>query len=500
MPFPNYNYEVDWNADGDFSDSLENISSEVRQAWFKRGRDADLGKSEVGRARIVVVDANRKYIPQNSSSAIVVTYGGIYPARPVRIQAGFTSTYTLFYGYLDDCLPEPGRNERQALLPCVDGFDQLKAANVKTGLQENAYSGGTSGMVQLVLNEAGWPAAKRTIDAGQLDSYPVIYAHEEAALDVLQKFEASEFGNVYIGRDGNVNWEDRHYRLTATRSTVSQAIITDSEFVKIRPSDSLKSVRNRIVMRAQPKTKAAAESDIWTLTENGSAGTSILIDSKATKVFWPEFADSDGTPNIAGSVADVLSGDYTAHTDQSGAGTVRTGYLSISSTIFAAGGKVEVFNSGDTGVYLTYLRMRGKIYTDQPALQIEAANTSSQLAYKRRDKKIELPYYQNANVMEGVAGHTLAQTKEPMPGFVVELINGNDAMLINILAMDISDRITLRSDDWGISGDYYIENVEHEIIHSQRTHKAWWTISRTDEQEYWILGQSKLGIGTRLAY
>lgn len=67
-----------------------------------------------------------------------------------------------------------------------------------------------------------------------------------------------------------------------------------------------------------------------------------------------------------------------------------------------------------------------------------------------------------------------------------------------VLARDLSARITVRLDCASIDKDYFIEGIEHRV-----TGKSWrtkWWLSPCDVQEYWTLGVSRLGTGTRLAY
>ncbi len=504
MPFATYDAAIDFNADGDFEDAYENISTDIKSVWFHRGKDPELERGETGTARITVKDTTGKYIPQNTSSTIVATYGGIYPARAVRVRATYTSTYDLFNGYLDDVNPEPEKETIEAMLPCVDGFDQLARAKITLPIIQSGYSGGASGIIVAALNAAGWPAAKRTIDAGQNDAYAAVFAEQESALGFLQKPEASEFGLMYIDRNGYFNWEDRYFRLSATRATTRQCTITDSEFVRIRPANSLKSVRNKIVVSAVPKAIDASESDIWTLPEKASSSNSPTIAAGETKTYWAKFAASGGDANIAGSVQEVVSGDYAGDSLQGWVSGDRTSWLSLSSTIYAASAKVQVKNSGSQALFLSQLRVRGKPYRDLAKVQIVQEDTSSQSVYQVREQETSLPYYVDANMMDGLSAHQLAQKKNPIPAFVVELINGNDNLLIQILARDVSDRVNIQSTAWNISGDYYIDAVEHEIADAGKVHKAWWWVSRADDQEYWILDKSKLfGSGdpvARLAY
>lgn len=482
---------VDWNNDGDFSDANEDITSDVKFIRISRGRDDDLDKAEVGKCTIVCHDGSAKYVPENTSSPL---YGNLLPARPVEVKYG---SDTLFYGFLDDILPNPDRNRKEATLLCVDGFDQLKRAKVTVALQTSQKSGQ---LYTTALDTVSWSATNRTLDAG-IDTYPLVHAEKQSCLDFLQKIEKSEFGFCYISHDGKLTWEDRHHRLKSPHTT-SQWTATASDYRQIKPTESLKGVRNKVLLSAQPKTKAGSLSTIWTLQENATNGDSPLITAGETKTYFAEYADANGIPNIAGDVVDplVASTDYTGNAAIDGSGADRTSDVSVTITVFAASAKLEVENTSGTSLYLTSLQVRGKIYTDQPRLRVEAEDSTSQTAYLERDLSVELPYYQNAATMQSIADHYLYIKKVPITGYIIELANADDTIWTQIVTRKLSDRITLQNSDLNIDADFFIDKMKHEISKSGTLHKCWWTLSRADVQAYWIIGTSILGTSTRLAY
>ncbi len=490
-----YNPKVDWNADGDFSDALESLSAEVQKLVIEYGRDSDLDAAQVGTCRIVVRDVDGKYIPGNLSSAIVGAYGGIYPARPVQIDVDHHGTvHTIWKGKLDDVWPEPGKKNKKAILPCLDEFARLRKTKISIGLQENSYSGGTSGLVTLALVEAGVGSGQWVISSNQIDSYPLVYTLGRVeSLSFLQDIEKSEYGFIHIPNDGVPHWEDYHTRLQQDRSTSSQWIITDDLYTDLRPTSSLKGIKNLIVLRAQAKTKAASEGVIATFQENAAGSNSPALAAGQTKTFWLGYVDSNGIPNIAGNVQDVASGDITGNSARDGSGSDRTeGYLSSITTVLGDTAKVQVFNSGAIEVFMTKLQVRGKIYTDQSLTEIQVGDGSSQLAYGIQELPLDLPYYINSKVMTDMGETIKSSKKEPRQGYMVELLNRTSSEHHQILARTVSDRVTVQSTLHNLSGDFFIEKVKHEVTHQGKVHKAWWTLSKADDDMYWIVDKSRL--------
>lgn len=497
-----YTVKVDFNKDGTYLSSYEDITSDIQNIHISYGRDEDMGRAQPAEIRITVADPNGKYIPGNLSSVIVNTYGNIYPGCGVQIDALLSgTTYRLYTATLDDVLPEPDKSRKKASLPCVDGQDYLVRTPISTPLTENAYAGGTSGLINLILNQAGWPAAKRVIATRNLDQYPAFFVDQTPALDVTQDIEKSEGAFGYIGISGEFNWEDRYTRLMDTRCTSSQWTCTKSKHVKVEPLYSLKSVINDIVITVQPRTKQAS-SIIWELADNASNSNSPIIYPGQTKEYIAEFAASGGQTNIAGDVQVVASGYYAGNTQAGGGGSDRTsGYLSVSTTIFAASAKLQVKNIGSSPVYLTQLQVEGRPYVDDAPLRIQQQDSSSQLAYRRSPyPSINLPYYQNVTVAQSWAQYLIATKKEPIPRYKVTLRNADGEIWQQMLARKVSDRIGLQNSDYNISGEFYIEKVTHDITECGKWHETEWIVSRADNQQYWVWDTSRWNSTTIWGY
>lgn len=494
---------VDWNNDGDYIDANDQISDDTKSYFCELGRDTDLDKAMIGVAGITVKDSTGKYIPENSSGPL---YGSLLPGRPVQISRVYNGIeYQLFNGFLDDVLPDPSRYANEAYLPCVDGLDQLQRIPINTSAHENEYSGD---MMDVALDAAGWSTAKRVIDTGQ-EEYPAIYANDISCLDFVQNVEASEFGFAYVGSSGYFHWEDRTHRLT-TGHTTSVWVCDETMFRDIKPTYSLKSVRNRISITAQPKFKAASTSDvtdIWTLQENATNSESPVILAGETKTYWGKYVDGNGINNIAGNVvAPESTTDYDGNNAVDGSGASRTTDITVTPTVYAGTAKLEVTNGGATDLYLTMLKIRGNMYTDQPQTKIVADSTASQDKYQLRERTINLPYYQSVVTMENATKYRLGIEKEPPAGYIVELVNADSTTFTQMLSRHVSDRITLQDSRYVIDNDFYIDKIRHEWSLPDKVHHTWWTLSKADDQMYWVWDVSVWGASsseagtTRWAY
>jgi hypothetical protein len=84
------------------------------------------------------------------------------------------------------------------------------------------------------------------------------------------------------------------------------------------------------------------------------------------------------------------------------------------------------------------------------------------------------------------------------------LVNQNASTLTQILSREISDRITVVNTLLGISADYFIDYMEHDISMSGLLHTVTYRLSDCTNEDFWCLdfsalsgssitGQTKLG-------
>ncbi len=484
---------VDWDNTGDFAEIDDDISAEVKSFTCELGRDTDLDKTMVGVAGITVKDTTGKYVPENTGSILT---GKLLPGRSVQIVRILNGViYYLFNGFLDDVLPDPSRYAHEAYLPCVDGLDQLQRTTINLMIYQGELA---EVLIGAALDRATWPAVKRDIDTGP-STFPIVHAVNISALGFIQNVAASEFGFAYVAHDGYFHYEDRNHRMLPPHLTPAWTV-TETMFRDIKPTKSLKSVRNRVTIGAQPKSMAIQPGDVWTLQENWINNDSPVIPGGETRTYWGQFGDTNGLRNIAGSVVTPESTtDYEGNNAIDNTGASRTSDLTVTADIFSGAAKIDVTNTCGSRLYLTYLKIRGYIYTDLPAVNITADSTESQDKYQLRERYIDLPYYQSVVTMDGASKWRLGIEKEAISGYIIELVNSNDTIFEQMLTRRVSDRITLQDSRYAIDGDFYIDKIRHEWdVH--KVHHTWWTLSKCDSQMFWVWDTSTWDFSTRFGF
>lgn len=175
------------------------VTDSVKQVSTRRGKNQSLGNYDAGAASIVLDNSTRQYDPQNPESAIGQ---GLVPGREVRIT---DDSDPIYYGYIDDIdLSYEVSGQSETEIRCVDGFSKLAAANLASSVSTVLEKSGTRLGKLLDLADVAWPATLRDIDTGTKDVLATTIPANTNALQYAESLAESEFGALYIGKDGTL--------------------------------------------------------------------------------------------------------------------------------------------------------------------------------------------------------------------------------------------------------------------------------------------------------
>jgi hypothetical protein len=134
-------------------------------------------------------------------------FGQLIPRRTVRITC---NDQPVFIGAIDDFdIVYAPSNRSQVRIDVSDAFSTL----TNSGLEEFTPTAQLSGArVNAVLDrpEVDWPAAEREIDTGNSTMLGALVAEGTSVLEYLQLVSNSEFGDLFIGKDGKVVFRERN--------------------------------------------------------------------------------------------------------------------------------------------------------------------------------------------------------------------------------------------------------------------------------------------------
>jgi hypothetical protein len=211
---------LDVNVLSDSTAVIVDVSNQVDSIQTTRGRNAQADQFQTGQLSLRIVDQNGDFNPQNVSGPY---FGLLNPMRKVQITATWnTVTYPIFSGFITNystTTPKFTGDIVYTTITAVDAFRLAQNAQISTVTDSGA--GQLSGTrINKILDQIGWPASMRDIDAGQttLQADP---GSPRTALQAMQTVELSEYGSLYVDANGEFVFQDRAF----TTSSVNQAAV-----------------------------------------------------------------------------------------------------------------------------------------------------------------------------------------------------------------------------------------------------------------------------------
>jgi len=185
-----------------------------------------------------------------------------------------------------------------------------------------------------------------------------------------------------------------------------------------------------------------------------------------------------------------------------GSGTNLTANFSVTPTKFAQTCKLVIANGADIPGYITFLQVRGTEYAPDETITLTASDATSQTAYQLRILEVDAKLMDDPAQGQDYVNYLVSKWKDPQARISMSIANGSDALLTQILARELSDRITVTSARLSMTTqDFYINAMEHSVEQGGNIHRVTWTLSKVGEEgEFWVLGSSTLGETTRLGY
>lgn len=438
--------KIDWNKDGLFTEPGATVTSRVRStvtAEYGRDQSTALAPTVSGRGSVTLDNRSKDYSPRYSLSPL---YGLIKPARPVKITRTVgATTYVLGQFHTDDNPINPDIDSKTVTLALIDSLADFRGQTISTQLYRDLRTGEAIGKI---LDACGWSASLRDLDLGAT-IIPWWWEDGTDALEALEKIIRSEGppALLTIGSNGEIIFRDRHHRLTRTESTTSQGTWRASgtvEPIMQKPfvyDEAWRNIINSATASVDVRTPQPITA-VWTsdATITLSAGEQKLITASGDTPFYNAITPVAGT-------------DYTAVSGTVTAALIRTSGASAT-IILTAGGAPAV---------ITGLQLRATPVAVVSTVQVSAVDPQSITDYGSRSFPGDLPWCGPGDA-QAVLSTAVALRAQPLPVVQVRFMIGiNAAKSAQILARDLSDRVTLIETETGLNGDFFIESISHEL-------------------------------------
>lgn len=124
-----------------------------------------------------------------------------------------------------------------------------------------------------------------------------------------------------------------------------------------------------------------------------------------------------------------------------------------------------------------------QVFTDQPSVDL----------YDVFDDALSTAYLWDDNTMVNLGAYLLSKTAQPLrPSWALPLrANLDAATMVQALARDLNDRVTINEGHLGTVGDYFIEQIVHDITLGGLHHETTW---RMTERPTVATGPFRLGV------
>lgn len=242
------------------------VTEYVKTISIDRGKSRELDRYTSGGASIVFDNRTRTFDPTYTSSPF---YGEIVPRRKVRVS--INGLY-LFVGVIQDWnLNYNANGQSEAEAVAADAFSVL--ANLT--LSELSYTAELSGTrIGKILDDPliSWPVQNRSIDTGNSIIADDVIAPDTNALTYLQTIETSEPGELFIAKNGNLEFIQRNSASTL-KSTIFADDGTGISYTNLQVTYGSELLYNEILATASLMTLETTASDT---TSQATYGISTL--------------------------------------------------------------------------------------------------------------------------------------------------------------------------------------------------------------------------------
>jgi hypothetical protein len=181
----------------EITDRLISVSS-------NRGKSQALDRIDAGVLTIQAHNNDRAFDPLYAASPFA---GALVPRRAVRVSA---NGYPVFTGFVDDIdIGYDSNRSSIASFQCSDAFSVLTNSNLDELVPALELPGARINTI-LNLPEVNWDTNLRDIDTGTTQMLDATIAQDTPALQYLQLVSDSEFGNLFLSKDGKITFRQRN--------------------------------------------------------------------------------------------------------------------------------------------------------------------------------------------------------------------------------------------------------------------------------------------------
>jgi hypothetical protein len=507
---------VDWVGDGAFASPVSDVTADVPGdpgLVIDTGRDGAraLSPPKVPSASFELRNDHGRYSNERGASPV---YQLVRPGTPVVMSASYgtprlyrsaalyrsavayrgVAAWTLARTRIDAANQSAELGSQRVRVSTLGATSTLVGTAVTVPLQTAIR---TDQAVTMILDAAGWPAARRAISLGDT-TLAYWWADGRSAWDALVEITTSEGpGCMYEDADGVLHWEGRNYRAVTPRSTTPQAAFFDQRvgggvaYRGDRPYRANRLYRGNVAAlyftaltyepgwktlyaRATYATKRRA---LGALGAVWRYGADITLSAGQSRTFFARPADP-----FQNAVAPVVTTDYViAAGSATVALTYTSGILAVI-TVTAGGGGCTIVGPAGSPTGGLQLRAQPLAVVSETVVQSSLPTTGPAAAYGGV-QTLDVAGWPEVDpaMAEGVCNAWVVRYNVPRPQVTISVVAVDGAHFGEIVQRGVSDRISLRSEATGIAADVWIESREIIVSGAGGRHvEAIWKCEKVD--------------------
>jgi len=471
-----YTLTVDWNNDGDYGDSGDDISALMISANIRRGFSSPLARmAAVGRATFVLNNASQAFSPALEADVL--------PARTVLFTMTYSSTVTLFTGRIESIKPAMGQyGTRRCILECVDDIALLDIYAGDIALQTDVYA---DDIITAVVAACYTPAdtdyqaginffptsadrwSWKAFDGAPRTRGP--YENIRASSKILDAC-AADWGRFFIAKDGDPTFHNRHQTaLDASTELTIDDLMMDMDYQK-----TASTVYNAIDVTCTPR-RISPNLEIVGEISQDSAPKIEGSDNREFTIRFKDPVNSEITVGGLSSITPVASTDYECTDDEGGAGTDMTGDVTCAATFYGNHADITLTNADAAPVYVQKLQVRAYPVRSQNDVTMNSTDDTSVTAYGKRKLAISAPLMSSQADALSLAGYLVAVYKDPVDCVEGLTFSANRTATLIAAARDLElqDKVVVTEAQTGLSAvSGFIYSMRHRIVRGGKDHRV----------------------------
>lgn len=389
--------------------------------------------------------------------------------------------------------PAPGKYRgRRTQVTVGDWMYEASEHEMSVGVEESLR--GDQALALIVADMPNAPANTSYSEGASV--FPTVFDDYTGvrALTTMQKIAISEFGYVYVKRDGTdgetLVFEGRYDRKGSTLKSFDMSVcfldyltdesgnyITDEAgnrilidaFYDADFEDGINTGEyNDKLINYTEIVVNPRETDTLNTIVLAKLNKKVFIDAGETQIIKIPFRDPDNkATNVSGTdfIDPPTSGtDYTFNTLEDGTGSDIVSDLSVSVDYASNYAIYTCENTGATGGYC-YVQTRGRgVYSFDTATSI-SQDATSVTAYGKKALILNLPYQDDVYIGEALGDYVIDEFKTPKPDieYIDIAANVSDKNMKAFMSCDIGDLVKVTEEVGGADTNYYINGVEFRV-------------------------------------